>query len=135
MRTAPTGPAAGPPPTFVQHAPSPLASVSYDAIVCGGTLGIFFAAALQLQGLSVAVVERGPLRGRAQDWNISRAELEALVRLELLTDDEAQSCISNEFNPVRVGFFTHPAPAEVWTRDVLNLGVSPARLIDTVRQT
>lgn len=34
--------------------------------------GIFAAAALAARGLRVAVVERGPLRGRAQEWNISR---------------------------------------------------------------
>ena len=28
----------------------------------------------------VAVVERGPLRGRSQEWNISRKELAELVR-------------------------------------------------------
>lgn len=127
-----TDPGTGPRPTFVKQSPSALAP-PFDVIVCGGTLGIFFAAVLQQQGLSVAVVERGKLRGRAQDWNISRAELDALVRLDLLTADEAQMCISNEFNPVRVGFYAHPAPLEVWTRDVLNLGVSPSRLIDTVR--
>lgn len=48
-------------------------------MVCGGTLGIFLAAALQLAGLRVAVVERGPLRGRAQEWNISRKEIAELV--------------------------------------------------------
>lgn len=69
MRNAPTGPAAGPPPAFVHTATTALpTSPTYDVVVCGGTLGIFYAAALQLQGLSVAVVERGPLRGRAQDW-------------------------------------------------------------------
>ena len=30
-------------------------------------------------GLKVAVVERGPLLGRAQEWNISRKELAELV--------------------------------------------------------
>ncbi len=31
-------------------------------------------------GLRVAVVERGPLAGRAQEWNISKKEMEELVR-------------------------------------------------------
>lgn len=53
-------------------------------MVCGGTLGIFLAAALQLGGLRVAVVERGPLRGRAQEWNISRKEIAELVKLKSL---------------------------------------------------
>ncbi len=86
----------------------------------------------QLRGVSVAVVERGALRGRAQDWNISRSELADLVNEGVLTAEEVEECISNEFNPVRVGFATRPVMREVWTRDVLNLGVSPVRLIEKV---
>jgi hypothetical protein len=39
--------------------------------------------------------------------------------------------IALEFNPVRVGF--HGGP-DVWTRDVLNLGVKPDKLIALVSQ-
>lgn len=34
----------------------------FDAVVCGGTLGVFIAAALQMQGHSVAVVDRRPIQ-------------------------------------------------------------------------
>jgi lycopene cyclase CruP len=34
-----------------------------------------------------------------------------------------------EFNPVRIGFH---GGADVWTKDVLNIGVSPAKLIEKV---
>ena len=51
----------------------------FDVVMCGGTLGIFLACALQLAGLSVAVVERGLVRGREQEWNIARSELRELV--------------------------------------------------------
>lgn len=74
---------------------------SVDVAVCGGTLGIFLALALQRAGLSVAVVERGPLVGRQQEWNISRAELGVLVQQGLLSAEEAEACVSVEFNPVR----------------------------------
>ena len=40
-----------------------------------GTLGIFLAATLARQGKKVAVVEQGQLRGRTQEWNISRADM------------------------------------------------------------
>ena len=53
-----------------------------------------------------------------------------LLQLGLLTSVEAESTIAMEFNPVRVGF--HGAK-EVWTSDVLNLGVRPDLLIDKVR--
>ena len=79
---AQTGAAAGPAPTFVRTASSPLpgGAPEFDVVMCGGTLGIFLAAALQLRGLKVAVLERGPLKGRRQEWNISRKELHELVR-------------------------------------------------------
>lgn len=51
---------------------------AFDVVVCGGTLGVFVAAALARVGHRVAVVERAELRGRAQEWNISRKELEEL---------------------------------------------------------
>ncbi|DBB10582.1 TPA: hypothetical protein ACH3X3_007098 [Trebouxia sp. C0006] len=121
----------GPPPNFVQEVQTPLSqSVQYDVIMCGGTLGIFLACSLQLKGLKVAVVERGPLQGRQQEWNISRKELQELVHEGLLSTDEVDECISIEFNPVRAGFH---GSQEVWTRDVLNLGVKPDMLIAKMR--
>ncbi len=66
---------------FVSTSAQPLAAApAFDVVVCGGTLGVFLAASLQLRGLRVAVVERGHLRGREQEWNISRKELYELVR-------------------------------------------------------
>ena len=54
-------------------------------IICGGTLGILIGCALAVKGLRVALMERGILRGREQEWNISRKELEVLLELDLLT--------------------------------------------------
>jgi len=48
----------------------------------------------------------------------------------VLTRDEADSCVSVEFNPVRAGF---GGGQEVWTQDVLKLGVSPSGVIGLVR--
>ena len=48
----------------------------------------------------------------------------------MLSREEADSCISVEFNPVRAGF---GGGEEVWTRDVLNLGISPDGIIRLVR--
>jgi pyruvate/2-oxoglutarate dehydrogenase complex dihydrolipoamide dehydrogenase (E3) component len=53
----------------------------YDVIVAGGTLGVFVAVSLAQRGLRVAVVERGKLAGRTQEWNISRKELLELVEV------------------------------------------------------
>ncbi|CAL5219975.1 g1912 [Coccomyxa viridis] len=119
-------------PQFVQEVSTPLpGTAKFDVVMCGGTLGIFLACALQLKGLRVAVVERGPLKGRDQEWNISRKELNELVGEGLLTREEAEECIGIEFNPVRAGFH---GGQDVWTRDVLNLGVRPDRAIAKVRE-
>jgi lycopene cyclase CruP len=50
-------------------------------MVAGGTLGVFVAVALAQRGWRVAVVERGKLAGRTQEWNISRKELLELVEV------------------------------------------------------
>jgi len=132
MRTSTAPP---PPPRrivtedFAAAAPSSLES--FDVVVCGGNLGILLACALLLRGLTVAVIEAGELRGRAQDWNASRKELHELVRLGVLTADELEDVVGIEFNPMRVGFV---GGDDVWLTDVLNVGVKPQVLLETVRQ-
>ncbi|KAH7431156.1 hypothetical protein KP509_08G032900 [Ceratopteris richardii] len=102
----------------------------YDVIVCGGTLGIFVAAALSLKGFDVAVIEKGKLQGRVQDWNISRKELDELVKSGLLSYEDLQNVVSTEFNPNRCGF---KGSLEVWVEDILNLGVSPFKLVEVIK--
>lgn len=106
----------------------------FDVIVVGGTLGIFYAAVLQKRGYNVAVIERGKIKGRKQEWNISRKELEVLSRLQIINDKDLEDTIAIEFNPVRVGFKTdinneNDDGFEVYVRDILNLGVKPDVLI------
>ena len=48
---------------------------------------------------------------------------------DILDEAEMQACITSRFNPIRAGFHGH---ADVWTQDVLNLGVRPDILIDKV---
>lgn len=103
----------------------------YDVVVCGGTLGIFLAAALQARGLRVCVVERGPLRGREQEWNISRAELRELWECGVVDRQAAEGAIRSEFNPNRVAFHER---CELWTTDILNIGVSPEVLVAEARR-
>lgn len=93
----------GPRPEFVRAILEDVESEpEFDVIVAGGTLGVFLAAALQRQGLKVVLVERAPsLKGRSQEWNISRKELYELVDMGVLSSEEAEECVSVEFNPVR----------------------------------
>ena len=76
-----------------------LKTIDVDIAIAGGTLGIILATALQLRGLQVAAIERGELKGRVQEWNISRAELAVLVELELLSEAELAIAIASEYNP------------------------------------
>jgi lycopene cyclase CruP len=103
-----------------------LKTIDVDIAIAGGTLGIILAAALQQRGLQIAVMERGELKGRVQEWNISRSELMVLVELELLSDAELATAIASEYNPARIAF---PNMPDIWVRDVLNIGVDPVYLL------
>lgn len=73
---------------------------TFDVLVCGGTLGVFIATALSLKGLRVGIVERNVLKGREQEWNISRKELMELVEVGVLTEDEIEQATAMKFNPM-----------------------------------
>ncbi|MEH2167348.1 MAG: FAD-binding oxidoreductase [Nostoc sp.] len=119
-----------PVPTLVRESQQPLGVVDFDVLICGGTLGILIGCALVLKGLRVALLERGILRGREQEWNISRKELDVFVELNLLTEEELESAIATQYNPARVSF---AGGTEVWVEDVLNIGVDPVYLLATLK--
>jgi lycopene cyclase CruP len=108
-----------------------LPTCDFDAIVAGGTLGIILGAALQQRGLRVAVIERGELKGRVQEWNISRGELAVLVEMGLLSESELATAIASEYNPARISF---PHAPDIWVRDVLNIGVDPVYLLAILKE-
>ena len=117
-------------PTLVKESQQPLGVVDFDVVICGGTLGILIGCALAVKGLRVALMERGILRGRDQEWNISRKELDVFVELNLLTEEELASAIATKYNPARVSF---AGGTEVWVEDVLNIGVDPVYLLATLK--
>ncbi|BAZ54334.1 hypothetical protein NIES4103_70190 (plasmid) [Nostoc sp. NIES-4103] len=121
---------AAPTPTVVKESQQPLGAVDWDVIICGGTLGILIGCALAVKGLRVALLERGILRGREQEWNISRQELEVFVELNLLSEEELETAIATQYNPARVGF---QGGVEVWVENVLNIGVDPVYLLATLK--
>ncbi|PSB64620.1 FAD-dependent oxidoreductase [filamentous cyanobacterium CCP1] len=119
-----------PVPEVIQESAEFIESPEWDVVICGGTLGIMMGAALAQRGWRVAVIERGTLRGRDQEWNISRHELQTLVDLDLLTESELEQTIATEYNPGRIGF--HKG-TELWVENVLNIGVDPVFLLDTLK--
>ncbi len=106
-------------------------ALDYDVIIGGATLGVLIGAALAQRGWRVALVERGILRGRVQEWNISRPELETLVKLGLMSAAELERAIATEYNPGRIVF---NGGEEIWIRDVLNIGVDPVVLLELLKQ-
>ncbi|MGB5897430.1 MAG: FAD-dependent oxidoreductase [Geitlerinemataceae cyanobacterium] len=118
-------------PEVIQTSDTLLGETDWDVIVCGGTLGILIGLALVRQGWRVALVERGILRGRDQEWNISRKELEVFLELDLLTESELDRAIATTYNPARVSFLDGP---ELWVRDILNIGIDPVFLLETLKQ-
>ncbi len=120
-----------PMPMVVKETQQSLGAVDWDVVICGGTLGILIGCALALKGWRVALIERGILRGREQEWNISRKELEVFLELNLLTDAELEQAIATKYNPARVSF---QGGTEVWVEDVLNIGVDPVYLLATLKE-
>ncbi|NEQ30624.1 MAG: FAD-binding oxidoreductase [Leptolyngbya sp. SIO4C5] len=121
-----------PVPDVVAESSEPLEAVTWDVVICGGTLGILLGAALAQRGWRVALLEKGPLRGREQEWNISRHELAVLVEMGLLSQAELEAAIATEYNPARISFL---GGADHWVEDVLNVGVYPVTLLETLKQT
>jgi lycopene cyclase CruP len=117
-------------PCVIDESRDSLGNLDWDVMICGGTLGILLGAALQKRGWRVALIERGILRGREQEWNISRQELQVFIDLELLSESELETAIATEYNPARVSFFQGH---EVWVKDVLNIGVDPVFLLETLK--
>ena len=116
-----------------------------DVAVVGGTLRVFFACALQRRGWRVALVERGRVEGRGQEWNISRRELDEIVEAGVLSAEEVEAAVRSEFNPVRAGFHRSASGAgrgggggggdgPVEVLGILNVGVSPASLVASARE-
>ena len=73
--------------------------MDWDVVVCGGTLGILIGCALAGLGWRVALIERGILRGREQEWNISRKELEVFLELNLLDRGCTRASDRNRLQP------------------------------------
>ncbi|MDA0866073.1 MAG: FAD-binding oxidoreductase [Cyanobacteria bacterium] len=120
-----------PTPTVITVADQDGSPPDWDVVIGGGTLGILLGVALVQQGWRVALLERGSLRGRDQEWNISRAEITHLVTQGLLTEAELETAIATEYNPARIQFGNSDP---LWVKDILNVGIDPVYLLETLKQ-
>ncbi|MFQ3613073.1 MAG: FAD-binding oxidoreductase, partial [Cyanobacteriota bacterium] len=107
-----------PPQPVVQTRSEKLGSLEADVVIAGGTLGILLGAALAKRGWRVILIERGILRGREQEWNISGQELQVLLELELLTPAELEQVKVTHYSAGRIGFGDGP---QWWVEEVLNV--------------
>jgi lycopene cyclase CruP len=117
-------------PEVISYNYENLDKIDYDILICGGTLGILLGATLAQKGWKIAVIERGILRGRDQEWNISRRELDVFLELNLLDKEEIENAIASEYNPARISF---PETPDIWVKDVLNIGINPVYLLEKLK--
>lgn len=122
-------------PNLVHSTPDRLLGATetadFDVLIAGGTLGSLYATALQARGWRVAVVERGAIQGRRQEWNISRVELASLVSSAVLSQAQLDAAIVTECaEPGRLAFASREQGLRTMhVPDVLNVGVAPDALI------
>jgi len=116
-------------PAVVAISGERLGEPEFDAILCGGTLGVLLGAALARRGLRVAIVERGILRGRDQEWNISRADLDTFLTLDLLAPAELERAVATRIARARIAF---PGLSDLWVTGVLDAGIDPVYLIEAL---
>ena len=121
-----------PPAQVIHQSDAPLESVDWDVVISGGTLGVLVGAGLARRGWRVALLERGRLQGREQEWNISRRELAVLTELGLLSAEELEAVVASEYNPARIQFGQGDP---LWVENVLNVGVDPKQLLERLKAT
>lgn len=69
----------------------------FDVVVLGGTLGLLPAACLARKGYRVAVVERGALSGRAQEWNCRMKDLQVLEEAGVVPAGALEALIATRY--------------------------------------
>jgi lycopene cyclase CruA len=106
----------------------------YDLIYIGGALGIIHATRMAQLGHRVLLVERLPFGRMNREWNISRAEFQTLIDLDLFTPAEFESIIAAEYEDGFHKFFDHNNPPQakapvLHTPTVLNIAINAERFL------
>ena len=107
--------------------PAPQSLACYDVAILGSTLGLIYALKLQSQGCAVALIERGKIKGREQEWNIGTGEFKSL-QSQLGVD--LKRAVGSEFSDNRVGF----GEFECRVKGVLDLGVKPDVMTEILKE-
>jgi len=106
----------------------------YDLIYIGGALGSIHAAVMAQRGYRVLLIERLPFGRMNREWNISRAEFQRLIDLQLFTAAEFESLIAREYRDGFNKFFDSYNPPNLkakvlHTSTVLNIALDSAQLL------
>ena len=109
-------------------------NIEYDLVYIGGALGALHAAMMAKLGHKVLLIERLPFGRMNREWNISRAEFQTLIDLELFTQEQFESIIAREYIDGFSKFFDGYIPksikaATLHTPTVLNIAINSDRLL------
>jgi lycopene cyclase CruA len=112
------------------------AATTYDLIYAGGGMGLLHAALMaQRYGYRVLLFDRGEVGCAHREWNISRAELAALVAAGLCSWDDLSDVIMNEYDRGVVRFYAgaRGQATELRMREVLNVALDAGALLRLAR--
>ncbi|MEI7644218.1 MAG: hypothetical protein WCJ55_08050 [Chloroflexales bacterium] len=123
-----------------QARPTPLPTVAhFDLIYAGGGLGLLHAAVMAARyGRRVLVFDRSEVGYAHREWNISRAELAALVETGVVSWDELDAVVMREYRDGLVRFHSwsrSDVPStDLWLPEVLNVALDAGALLRLMRR-
>lgn len=119
------------PTTLPEEAGLAPLEASFDVVILGGGLSLFYAAALSRAGLSVAVIDRRRIGHGHREWNISRPELAPLTASGLFTEDEVERLVRMQY---RDGYCRFAGGGTYRVRGVLDCVIDSEPLLSTLRE-
>lgn len=125
--------------TIYEIASEPLPPPAFDLIYAGAGLGLLHAAVMAARyGRRVMVFDRSEVGNAHREWNISRAELEALVETGVVSWDELDVVVMREYREGLVRYHSGPhsdiPSTDLWLPEVLNLALDSAALLQLMRR-
>ncbi len=119
------------------------AVAEFDLIYAGGGLGLLHAVVMARRyGKRVLLFDRSEVGCAHREWNISREELVAYVKLGVISWDELDTVIMREYRDGLVRFYTGPydayqpdrQPTDLWLPEVLNVALDANALLRLMRR-
>ncbi len=114
----------------------PLCDGEWDLLYAGGGLGLLHALVMQQRGYRVAIFDRDRVGRAHREWNISDAELQALVRLGVFDAAELTHIVAHRHERGVVRFHSatiEVPPSELWMDGVLDVSLDAPELLRRVR--